>query len=78
MNFLTELLRLAGSNSMSLKIFFSLLYLFFLFVFIRAYFRTARHTCSMNKKEHILVNLGQFVDETPPKKRASFWCVKVP
>ena len=27
---------------------------------VTAYFRKSGHTCSMNKKEHILVNIGQF------------------
>ena len=30
----------------------------------RAHFRKTRHACS-KKKEHILVNLGQFKNETP-------------
>ena len=32
---------------------------------VRAYFRKAGYACGMNKKGHILVNLGQFEDETP-------------
>ena len=31
----------------------------------KVYLTKARHMCGMSKKEHILVNLGQFEDETP-------------
>ena len=34
----------------------------------KAYFRKAEHACGMNKKD-ILVNLGQFEDETSPKQQ---------
>ena len=35
--------------------------------------------CGINKKGHILVNLGQFEDEKPPKQHAKlrFWSVKM-
>ena len=29
----------------------------------KAYFRKARHTCGINKKGHIFVNLGRLEDE---------------
>ena len=32
---------------------------------MRAYFRKAKYLCGMNKKEHDLVNLGQFENKTP-------------
>ena len=31
----------------------------------RGYSRKVGHVCGINKKEHILANLGQFEDETP-------------
>ena len=31
----------------------------------KAYFRKVGDACSLTKKGHILINLGQFKDETP-------------
>ena len=45
----------------------------------KAYFKIAEHAYCTDKKGHILVNLGQFKDETPLKKKQiqNFWSIKM-
>lgn len=43
----------------------------------KAYFiKKARYACGVNRKEHILVNFGQFEDETTAKNHANWKCLK--